>query len=236
MNLSVPAWDRPKHDRPNLLPWVRFPSARIADGLLTTLTWSDGGADAIAALMAFIVIAHHAHQESGSARLTWTQLSDATSLSRAKLGAGLFILSEFFLIERGTEGRSTFRLSDFNPQQGWAMLPARGLYGPSGSVTAFRDFTLRGKAELDALKVYLVLAARRTRNINATLLSYDKIHLYAGVHPTHIRRALSVLAATNLVHISTMPSEINQFGIANMYRLAHLEPRQHPGTVGRLSM
>ena len=233
----LPPWAGPRHDRPNLLPWVRFPRVHIAEGGLTGLQWDESGrASATAALMAFLVIAHHASQETGNARLTWTELSDCTSLSRAKLGEGLDILASSKLIERGVEGRSTYRLLGFDPDEGWAMLPARGLYGREGTVIAFRDFTLRSRAELDALKIYLLLAARRSREINATLLSYDKIHLYSGVHPTGIRRALSFLAAQNLIHVSTMPSETNQFGIANMYRLVHLEPRKHLGTIGRLSM
>jgi hypothetical protein len=220
--------------RANLLPWVRLPSQWIEEYGLVQFRWEQGkGADLIAALMALAVIAHHADQETGSVRLTWDDICDCAYLSRGKLAAGIEILSGAKLIERGLGGRSRFQLSNFNPAFGWAMMPARGLYGRSGTVLAFRDFTLRARSELDAMKIYFLLASRRDRKTNTTLLSYEKISGYSGVHYNAIRRALSVLASHGLLHISTQPSDANLYGIANSYRLTHLEPRIHPGTTGR---
>lgn len=228
--MTVPTARRPL---PQFLPWVRFPSAWIADGGLLNLRWSPGvGAGNIAALMALAVIAHHSDKDTGQAYLTWDELCDRASLSRGKLGQGLDVLSKMNLIDRAPEGRSTFRLSNFNSGQAWAMLPAKGLYS-HGSVSAFRDFSLRQRAELDALKIYFLLAARRDRNTNFALINYEKIELNSGVGHNHIRRALSLLAGHGLIHISSHPSEINPYGIANVYRLVHLEPRRHPGTTGR---
>jgi DNA-binding GntR family transcriptional regulator len=55
----------------------------------------------------------------------------------------------------------------------------------------------------------------------------------SGVGRSYIRSALSLLASQNLVHTYKHPSMVDPFGVANAYRLAHLEPRRHTGTSGR---
>jgi hypothetical protein len=160
----------------------------------------------------------------------------AVSLSRAKLAKGLDILSAENLVVRGSDGRSRFQLANFNPDRNWAKFPARGLYNKQGVVRAFKDFKLRSRAELDALKIYFLLAARRDRKINAANLSYEKISLYCGVHHTHIRTAISLLAGQNLVHVSSQPSAQTEYGVSNQYRLAHIDTTRHEGTIGRHSL
>lgn len=232
-------WAGPPDDHlvkvlPTLQTWVRLPSAWIGEKGLYQFEWARGtGSDNIAALMALMVIAHHAEQETGKVRLTWEELCDRTSLSRAKISKGLDILSERGLISRGRDGRSRFQLANFNPAEGWAMLPSRGLYTRQGVVRAFNDFKLRSRAELDALKLYLLFAARRDRKLNAAVISYEKIWFYSGVHPNHIRTAISLLASQGLVHVSLQVSSQSEHGTANLYRLAHLETTRHLGTIGR---
>jgi DNA-binding transcriptional ArsR family regulator len=219
--------------RPTLLPWVKLPSTWINDGQLKWFGWSRGeGADDLAALMALMVIAHHTHRDTGYARLTWDELCSCASLSRGKLSEALKILAAMKLVERAPEGRSSFRLLNYGPEDRWAKLPARGLYS-GDSITAFRQFTFRLPAELDAMKLYFLIAARRDQATNATLLTIDKLADQSGVSRNNISRATSLLASLGLLHVSNIPSEINPNGVANVYRLAHLESRRHPGTIGR---
>ena len=182
--------------------------------------------------MLLAVIAHHADRNTGRAQLTWDELCAKAHLSRGKVSAGLTILTDKGLIVREPEGRSTFKLSNFGQEDRWAMLPARGMYSGE-SVTAFRDFHLRLRAELDALKIYLLLAGRRDRTTNVAVLGYEKIESYSGVGRGFIRPALSLLASQSMIHITNNPSSVDPNGISNVYRLVHLEPRRHPGTSGR---
>ena len=218
-----------------LRDWVRLPSKWIAEGGLKPLRWGgDGahGADNTAALMALTVIAHHADDESGLSVLTYDQLCTMTGLSRAKIADGLDVLEKIGVIERAPKGRSTYKLAGYDPKAGWCKLPARRLY-IAGRVVAFDDFKLRSATELHALKLYMLFAARRGADTNLANISYDKIHDYSGIDRNRIKAALSFLIASGLIHIEHVPSEANDRGIANAYRLAFLEPRVHMGTRGR---
>ncbi len=213
--------------------WVKLPTRWIEDGGLRNFRWAHGeGGTNLAALMGLTVISHHADERSGIAQLTYDALSSMTTLSRAKLSAGLGALAERGLIEREPEGRSTYRLAGYDPERGWAQFPAKGLYR-NAAVAAFGDFRLRRPAELEALKLYFLFASRRDRRRNMAMITYAKIEEYSGVARSNIRRALSVLAANNLVHVEQVPSTISENGFANAYRLAHLNTRSHMGTLGR---
>jgi hypothetical protein len=218
--------------RQGLLPWTRLPSAWIESRGLLNFHWKPNGADHLAALMALLVIAHHANKDTGIARLTWNDLGQCTGVSRAKLAAGLSSLESRRLVEREPNGRSTFLLRDFGDGHVWAKLPAKPLYSDSG-VRAFAKFTLRTRTELDALKLYLLFAARRDVKQNITMLSYPMIEEYSGVQHHNIKPALSLLIVQGLIIVDSRPSETNQYGIANGYRLASLQAYQHPGTTGR---
>lgn len=221
---------------PSKLPsWVKLPNRWIEDGGLKAFRWTRGeGANEIAALMALTVISHHIVPDTGIARLTYNAVCERASLSRAKLSAGLDVLSERKLIERGVDGRGTYHMADYDPVSGWAKFPAQGLYR-NGVVTAFSQFHLRLRSELDALKLYFLFASRRDRQTNMASITYDLIAEYSGVQRDHIRQALSLLAANALVHIEHVPSSWSENGIANAYRLAHLNTSQHMGTTGRRS-
>ncbi len=218
----------------NMLPsWVKLPNFWIEAKGLRDFRWARGeGADNLAALMGLTVISHHIDADSGIARLTYDELCATTTLSRAKLSAGLGVLAEHGLIEREPEGRSTYRLACYNPAARWAKFPAKGLYR-HGTVAAFTDFRLRLSAELEALKLYFLFASRRDRKTNMASITYDKIEGYSGVARNNIRRALSLLTANGLIHVEHVPSAISENGVANGYRLAHLDTRRHMGTSGR---
>lgn len=211
--------------------WVKLPTGWIESGGLNAFRWARGeGADQLAALMGLAVISHHIDGDSGTARLTYDDLCVKTALSRAKLSAGLGILTGRRLIER--EGRSTYHLANFDPTRGWAKFPAQGLYH-NGTVAAFDDFRLRLPAELDALKLYFLLASRRDRKTNLVTITYDKIVYYSGIPRNNIRRAITLLSAHGLVHIERFSSDISDHGFASSYRLVHLDTSNHMGTTGR---
>ncbi|MDB5607990.1 MAG: hypothetical protein JWP25_4890 [Bradyrhizobium sp.] len=215
--------------------WVRLPSAWIEQGGLRWLRWSGEeptGSDNIAALMVLSPIAHNA-DDQGLAKCTYDQLCLATGLSRSKVANGLSVLEEREVIEREPSGRSTFQLANYDEAGGWSKLPARRTYGAGGGIIAFEDFTLRSRTELDALKLYYLFARRRSSQTNMAHLSYDKIEEYSGIKRLRIKKAISRLASAGLVYVEHVPSNLNDRGTANAYRLAFLDSYNHLGTRGR---
>lgn len=78
--------------------------------------------------------------------------------------------------------------------------------------------------------------ARRGRDTNQANLSYDKVIEYSGIDRAKLRSAISLLAAAGLVHVEQTRSGIHDMGVSNAYRLAHMDPYFHGGTVGRRSL
>ncbi|MER9708698.1 hypothetical protein [Mesorhizobium sp. M0213] len=211
--------------------WVPFPTLWIEDGGLKDFTWKSGGPDVLAAFICMVLLAHH-RGDGGAARLTYDSIDAVAGLSRAKIAAGLEILTKSGLAER--VDRSTFLLPTLDPtQRGWGKLPAKKLYNSHGGIPMFKDFTLRKRSELDAMKLYLLFVARRDNETNRVDLSYDKITEYSGIARQHITSALTILSVNGWLVVDRQQSDLNEFATANSYRLRYLEPYRHAGTTGR---
>ena len=216
--------------RPRKPDWVRLPTAWIEAKGLRVIRWNERGADNVAGLMLLVAIAHRMDQTTGSARLTYDDLQDATGLSRTLISGGLRMLTDAALVDR--VGKSVMSLAAFEPSANYAKLPVRQLYD-GDEIVAFRDFTLRNRAELDALKLYLLFASRRDRSANVANLSYDKIDAYAGLDRTRIKRAIDLLVVRNLIRVDQRPSRVSELGMSHGYRLTGLDNYVHAGTRGR---
>jgi hypothetical protein len=213
--------------------WVKLPCQWIEKRGLKDFRWARGeGADNIAALMALTVIAHQADQKSGIARVTYDDFETKTTLSRAKVARGLTLLKERQILALEPNGRSTFHLTGSNLPSGWGKFPNKGLYS-QGTIAAFRNMHLRLPAELDAIKLYFLFVSRRDNDTNMAKISYEKIEEYSGVNHNNIKRALSFLSLQNLVFPEYFLSSLTEYGMASAYRLAHILPRRHMGTMGR---
>jgi DNA-binding transcriptional ArsR family regulator len=214
-----------------LREWVKLPTGWICGGGLTAFRWDPGkGSDNVAALMTLTAIAHHADAVTGLSRLTYEHMATITGLSRAKISGGLDVLAERGIIRRNDDGRSVFRLTDYDPDKGWAKLPAKRLH-QSGSIHAFADFRLRRSAELNALKLYFLFVAFRDNQSNMANISYDKIEEYTSIDRARIKGGLSVLATTGLVYVEHLPKIDGH--VYNAYRLPQLDPYTHMGTTNR---
>lgn len=218
-----------------LRDWVKLPSGWIETGGLKAYQWKKGGSGYTAALMLLLAIAHHAREEDGIARLPYDDLERVTQMSRTKIAEGLRYLESMGQIVRNPEGQSTYQLAGYDKVRGWAMLPARGLY-LAERMKGFSGFHLRQRSELDALKAYLAFAARRDRDYNVAFITYEKLHDYAGIPEGRITAAISLLVVANLVTVEQHQSRADPSRIAHAYRLAHLYPRQHQGTIGRAGL
>lgn len=216
--------------------WVRLPSGWIDNGGLGQLSWEHGGvgSDNIAALMVLTAISHTADQERGVARLTYDDLCASTGLSRAKIANGLATLKRIRVIDDGPDGaRSTYYLTNFAPNHHWAKFPAKSMYTAAKRIAAYADFQLRRPVELDALKLFFLFIARRSRDTNLAKIGFEKIEQYTTIKRNRIKPAVSFLASLSLVYVEHIPSSTNAKGIANAYRIVGLDTYNHMGTRGR---
>ena len=215
--------------------WVRLPSGWIDRKELASLQWRAGGegSDNTAALMALTAIAHRADPENGVTRATYDDLCAQTGLSRAKLSKGLAVLKRMNVVGSGPgDARSTYKLANYDPQIGWAKLPAKSMYS-SNQIAAFDNFQLRRVVELDALKLFFLFVARRDRKTNCANISYNKIEEYTRITRARIKTAISFLASLSLIYVEHLPSNSNEMGISNVYRVVGVETSNHFGTTGR---
>lgn len=212
--------------------WVRLPTHWIEQGGLKQFRWvGRTGSDHVAALMVLAPIAHHADQETGSARVTYDVLQSAAGLSRAKVSDGLDVLARQGIITRQQDGRSSYSLIGFSSTGGWGKFPWKKLY-VEDQIAAFSHFKLRTRIELEALKLYYLFVSRRDNRTNGASISYLKIEEYSGINRNNIRSPLSFLVSIGLVHIDHMRSEVSDAGVSNRYRLAGLNAYNHMGTTG----
>ena len=220
----------------NMRKWVKLPSAWMEEGGLSRFKWrAETGASETSALMVLIAIAHRVDLADGLARTTYDELTTATGISRTKVSDGLDVLEKRDLVIREPDGRSTYQLNNYGEGHVWAALPAKPLYDHNGAMPMFDDFHLRKAAELDALKIYLALAARRDTSQNVTRITYDQIGSYAGVHLGKIKRALGVLNINGLITVESYERADGLPGAAHGYRLSHLFPSRHAGSTGHTS-
>lgn len=217
-------------------PWqsfIKMPNQWIEDNGLCRFKWIKGsGANHLAALITFAPILHHMDKVTGTTRLTYTQLTNITNLSREKVARGLDVLLEFDLITYDQDKRSVFHVADYDPNGGWVKFPAKALYRGE-DIYAFGDFNLRKRAELDAMKLYYLFASRRDRKTNMAKIGFGKIEIMTGIPRNNIKGGLNILAANGLIHVERIPSSMSDYGVANAYRLAHLDSYIHMGTRGR---
>lgn len=211
--------------------FVRLPSKWILSTGLKQFSWKNDKSDNTAALMALVGIAHHTDQETGVAKLTYEELCAAVDISRDKLAAGIRLLQRYGIVAPWFDGRSTYKLTNFDPKKGYCFIPAKPLYAGE-TVGAFRQFHLRNKNEMNAMKLYLLFAAQRDRRTNLAHVGFEKIVDYTGVRREDIPAAKSILSSLPLVYTETFPSSITDSGVTSAYRLVGLETKKHKGTLG----
>ncbi len=209
--------------------WRRLPHLWIEDKGLRKFRWRDGaGADNTAALMLLAVVVHQVDADTGLVRLTYDRLQQITGLSRSKVSRGLAILVSRGIIERTNARMSEIRLLNADAPR-WAKFPTRGLYKASGQVGFFQHLTLRRKVELDALKLWFLLCARRNGQTGLVNLSYVSIESYAGLDKPAIRDALSLLIHFGLVVVEKVENELDGT-VSSAYRVRYIDPYRHAGT------
>lgn len=213
--------------------WGRIPTAWIENGgLQDRLSWKDHGTAASAAMRLYTVLGHRLRHEEGIVHASYTELEEAACLARASVSKGLGVLRDVGLIAReAPEGQGSYAFVGYDPQRGWAKLPARCLYDGQ-AFRPFKSWTMRGRAERDAIALYLLIAARRDKEANAAYLTYDSIQERTGLYDARITKGMHILANSGMVGVTDRQRYLKP-GVSREYRLLGLDPYNHPGTTGR---
>lgn len=221
--------------------FVKMPSYWITDQEkpgLRQLNWGgQNSAGKIAALMLYIAIAHNAKRESDQlpaiAKLSYSDFEDIVGIGgRATISAGLKKLEELEIVKIDKRNRTNvYQLNEHPSKKGWAKLPYKHLY-LAEQIKVFAGFSLRRKTELNALKMYLLVAAFRNNISNHTVISYEKINLYTGIAENDIRGAISLLVVNDLIHVDRDLDEEDIAKSKNIYRLVGLKGR-HLGNLSK---
>lgn len=234
--------------------FVKLPSSWITDKKnpkLKLFKWDRKGgnvanAHLIAALIIYIVVLHNANFEpnsdytaAGFAKLSYVEFEEITGLSRASISGGIKTLEKFglLLINRMSK-TNVYEIVGYNAKSGWAKLPYKNFYS-DGVIRLFGDhFHLRQENELNALKMYFLIAAFRDNKNNHSSISYDAISYYSGIARNNIQAAISLLVNFDLVRVirvneSLEPEQSNiNFKVVNMYRLTGLS-NSHLGNLNQ---
>lgn len=205
--------------------WAKLPTVWIRYGnKLRNFSVKDIGAS-IAGLKIYLAIVLKANYEpnddfdkSGCAAISFSEFEDLTGMSRALVAQGVKKLKEQDLIVIEKTGRpNIYRLEDFDDKRGWSKLPKRYLFGSKklGKIQKITEFSMRHRAHLNALRIYLLLLANG--NGKWALLSYDKITEYTGMSRELIHPAISVLIDMQLINVSSIETSLEKTKSPNKY-------------------
>lgn len=204
--------------------WCRAPSESVTDALLL-LRWPRRGersaAAETAALMVYIALILMSDMESEEvptraipslglpagtmtqtlqiARASYDALQQATGLSRTSIAAGITRLIELQMIQAlGSHQKRHYLIVEKGNAARWFKLPCMPIVR-NQAIFPFASFTLRSRHELNALKLYLYLAARRSNHLQYTAVTYEKIFERTGISEREIRKASSLLVTSGLM-------------------------------------
>lgn len=221
--------------------WITSPES----GVLQKFRWKgEDKSDYIAALILYIVICHHVNDVStaefptlGCAQISYSKFLEATGLSRPKISGGLKKLEEFNLVNIDRKGKtSIYKIVNYDRNQKWAKLPLKYLCNSDNeykNIRVFREFSLRSKVELNAIKIYLLLIAFRNRETNLAIISYESISRYTSVDENEIKRALSFLVIHDLITVDKAHHIAVSIKTNNLYGIKGIRSNRHIGNISR---
>jgi len=188
--------------------WHRLPTAPVL-AALPQMIWSsaDGEKPAAktAALMLFVALNFMAstsvdeqHEFHAVAEGTYVDLGEATGLSRALISAGLQRLQTLGLIApEGSHQKRRYKIT-WPAEHRFFKLPCQAITN-GNVIVPFKNFTMRSKHELHAMKLYLYFASIRTNHLPYSMASYETIFERTRIPERDIRRAISVLIGVGLL-------------------------------------
>ncbi|KJZ52487.1 hypothetical protein [Pseudomonas marginalis] len=147
----------------------------------------------IAALKCLLAVSLQMDFHSRSAVVSYNDFETLTGLSRPMIAKGIRTLEDKKILAIETAHTHRYTVNEVEDKN-WAKIPFDLLS------LRLRDLGNRGAVRLAALKIYVLLAARRNNNYDWTALTYEQICAHTGVRRGDIRAALSELYSLGLLH------------------------------------
>ncbi|MBY6188455.1 hypothetical protein KUV89_17705 [Marinobacter hydrocarbonoclasticus] len=204
------------------LNWARMPTTRLKDGKLASLFSANNNiATNIAALKVYICLCLFSEVEKVeiivdknlfgislpieklrlTTSLTYEQLCERCSLSRALVSAALKKLSKMELILIGGTTRKKKYIINAEVRVGWCKLPKKALLGEGRKITAFQCFSNRSRRELDALKLFIYLLSIRPNDSEFIEVTKGIISERTGISLRNVDQAVNFLQSAELLDL-----------------------------------
>lgn len=207
--------------------WSKLPTWWIENerDVLPQFVWRPNGANEIAALMCYILLVHRSGGQDMDVRVTYTDFMDTLSLSKAKVSEGLKLLEARDLIDR--PDRSLFYVNGMAERSPWGKLPCKSMYSVTGlTITMFKNFSLRSRHELNALKLLILVCSRTDSVSGRAMIAAETIKKWSGIPKNDIKFAADKLINHGLMH----QERVHDQGTQNVYwgyRLSGNQSRIH---------
>jgi len=173
---------------------------RSTGGDLTSFKAAEQAGASIAALKCLLAVSLQMDFHSRSAVVSYNDFETLTGLSRPMIAKGIRTLEEKGILAIETTHTHRYTVNEVEDKN-WAKIPFDLLS------LRLRDLGNRGAVRLAALKIYILLAARRNNNYDWTALTYEQISASTGVRRGDIRAALSELYSLGLLHADMVQSD-----------------------------
>lgn len=180
-----------------------------------------------AALKLYLAIVLRAEFKAGSKRhgcatITYDDFQNSVGLSRPYISRGLKFLVAQEMISASPNGRSIeYKLTNYAIGGRWVKLPKRHLLRLDGS-RPLQNLSTRRRTDLNALRLYLLLLALKSKANSDAKISYDNIIKYTGMQRRNISQAISILVEYELITVRTEHDHSESKNQPNRYAIKGL--------------
>lgn len=193
--------------------WIRLPAAWVrAEGLRSFSAAPTRRGRSGAALKVLVAIlaraenraASSAGPHQGSVALSYDELMDLTDLSRGMVAKGVAMLRDEQIVTTIVDAvtrKTRYFVRDYGAKDGFGRLSKARLFG-AGSQKQLRvlySLSLRNEADVNALKLLLMICALQDGKAKTTYTNYHQIWATTGIAEAKISPALSVLFDRQLI-------------------------------------
>lgn len=209
--------------------WHRLPTAPVLEAL-PQMSWSGANgakpAAETAALMLFVALNFMAStsvddddQFHALSEGTYVDLGEATGLSRALISAGLQRLQALALIApEGSHQKRRYKIA-WPAEHRFFKLPCQAIVN-GNVIVPFKNFTMRSKHELHAMKLFLYFASIRGNYLSYSMAAYETIFARTRIPERDIRKAISLLIGVGLLEgVDREHSQTSSVNEPNKYYL-----------------
>lgn len=154
----------------------------------------------IAALKCLLAVSLQADFHTRTAAVSYNDFELLTGLSRPMISKGLRMLADMQILTIAGDHAHRYTVNEVGDNY-WAKLPFDLLR------LRLKELGNRGAIRLAALKIYVILIARRSNKFDWTALTYEQIVEHTGVRRADVRAGLSELYSIGLLHADMVHPE-----------------------------